>query len=102
MQGLLAQSSDMSAWTSGAAVLTFVFPMLLFIAVAGALYVLYTKPETVPGRQIGPPALPVTYTAVPGPPRAVPEPARAQVTSTEGDAAAETGTGEAARTEDAE
>jgi hypothetical protein len=40
--------------------------MLLFIAVAAALYVLYTKPETVPGRQVRPPGRPVSYTAVPG------------------------------------
>jgi hypothetical protein len=38
-------------WTYGAAILTFVFPMLLFIAVAGALYVLYTKPHLVPGHR---------------------------------------------------
>jgi hypothetical protein len=38
-------------WTSGAAILTFLFPMLLFIGVASALYVLYTKPHVVPGHR---------------------------------------------------
>jgi len=38
-------------WSYGAAILTFAFPMLLFIAVAGALYVLYTKPHLVPGHR---------------------------------------------------
>jgi hypothetical protein len=46
---VLTTASADSAWTYGAAVLTFVFPMLLFIAVAAALYVLYTKPHLVPG-----------------------------------------------------
>jgi hypothetical protein len=40
-----------SDWTYGASILTFVFPMLLFIAVAGSLYVLYTKPHLVPGHR---------------------------------------------------
>jgi hypothetical protein len=37
-------------WSYGGAILTFAFPMILFIAVMAALYVVYTKPETVPGR----------------------------------------------------
>lgn len=48
MHVLTTASAD-SAWTYGAAILTFVFPELLFIAVAAALYVLYTKPHLVPG-----------------------------------------------------
>lgn len=48
MHVLTTASAD-SAWTYGASILTFVFPMLLFIAVAAALYVLYTKPHLVPG-----------------------------------------------------
>jgi hypothetical protein len=40
-----------SDWTYGASILTFVFPELLFLAVAGALYVLYTKPHLVPGHR---------------------------------------------------
>lgn len=49
MPGLIAASG--SAWSYGGSILTFLFPMLLFIAVAGALYVLYTKPQVVPGSQ---------------------------------------------------
>jgi hypothetical protein len=103
-------ASPSGAWTSGAAVLTAVFPMLLFIAVAGALYVLYTKPETVPGHPVRPAARPVSYTAVPGRPQAAPEPAQVQPTRAESDAAAgtsateagDTSTNEAAGTEGAE
>jgi hypothetical protein len=40
-----------SDWSYGGSILTFVFPELLFIAVAGALYVLYTKPHLVPGHR---------------------------------------------------
>jgi hypothetical protein len=46
--GLIAASAG-SDWSYGGAILTFVFPMILFIAVAAALYVLYTKPQVVPG-----------------------------------------------------
>ena len=63
---VLASAPPGSAWTFGGAILTFVFPMLLFIVVGGALYVLYTKPELVPGHQVAPPERPVSYTAVPG------------------------------------
>jgi hypothetical protein len=70
VHGLIAASGDGSAWTFGGSILTFAFPMILFIVVAGALYVLYTKPQLVPGRR--PPATerPVSYTAVPGKPAA--------------------------------
>jgi len=64
---LIAQSPS-GAWNSGAAILTFVFPMLLFIAVAGALYVLYTKPEVAPGHRSA--ERPISYTPVPGEPAA--------------------------------
>ena len=67
MNGLIAQSPS-GAWSSGAAILTFVFPMLLFIAVAGALYILYTKPEVAPGHRA--PARPISYTSIPGQPTA--------------------------------
>lgn len=40
-----------SAWSYGASILTFLFPMILFVAVAAALYVLYTKPHLVPGHR---------------------------------------------------
>ena len=50
MHGLITASAN-SAWSYGASILTFVFPELLFIAVAAALYVLYTKPHLVPGHR---------------------------------------------------
>jgi hypothetical protein len=54
-----------SDWTYGASILTFVFPELLFIAVAGALYVLYTKPHLVPGHRYQLQLRPTTATAAP-------------------------------------
>ncbi len=51
MHGLIAASADSSAWTYGAAILSFAFPMLLFVVVAAWLYVTYTKPELVPGHR---------------------------------------------------
>jgi hypothetical protein len=48
--GLIAAAGG-SDWTYGGSILTFAFPMLLFIAVAGTLYVLYTKPHEVPGHR---------------------------------------------------
>ena len=107
------------AWTFGGSILTFALPMILFIVVAGALYILYTKPELVPGHRA--PALerPVSYTPVPGQPTTQPtiEPATAlpaqagpaaETTATTETAQAGTagtaGTtaGETAETEDAE
>jgi hypothetical protein len=66
MPGLLADSAGGSAWTFGASILSFAFPMLLFIFVASALYVLYTKPEYVPGHPAPGLARPMSYTAMPG------------------------------------
>ena len=68
MRGLIA-SGD-SAWSYAGSILTFVFPMLLFIGVAVALYVLYTKPEIVPGHRAPSAERPVSYTAIPGTPTA--------------------------------
>jgi hypothetical protein len=65
VHSLIAQGPS-GAWNSGAAILTFVFPMLLFIAVAGALYILYTKPEVAPGHRS--PERPISYTSIPGQP----------------------------------
>jgi hypothetical protein len=56
------------AWTFGGSILSFAFPMLLFIVVACALYVAYTKPELVPGHRNPAAQRPVSYTAVPGEP----------------------------------
>lgn len=50
MHGLITASAS-SDWSYGASILTFVFPELLFIAVAAALYVVYTKPHLVPGHR---------------------------------------------------
>jgi hypothetical protein len=54
------------AWTFGGSILTATFPMILFIVVAVALYVLYTKPEFTPGHRAPRLERPVSYTAVPG------------------------------------
>jgi hypothetical protein len=54
-------------WSFGGSILTFVFPMLLFIGVAVALYVLFTKPAAVPGRRSSSATEhPVSYTPIPG------------------------------------
>ena len=104
------------AWTFGGSILTFAFPMILFIVVAGALYILYTKPEMVPGHQVRPPERPVSYTAVPGQPTTAPAtgheapagPAAGGTAETTGETTTgetttgDTTTGEAAGTGDAE
>ncbi|HEY6309646.1 MAG TPA: hypothetical protein VIY52_02400 [Streptosporangiaceae bacterium] len=65
---VLSSAPPGSAWTFGASILTFVFPELLFVLVACTLYVLYTKPELIPGHQID--ERPVSYTPLPGQPTA--------------------------------
>jgi hypothetical protein len=40
--------------------------MLLFIVVAVALYVLFTKPTVLPGHRTSPVERPVSHTAIPG------------------------------------
>jgi hypothetical protein len=57
------------AWTFGGSILTFLFPMILFVLVATALFVSYTKPEVVPGHWVAS-QRPVSYTAVPRLPEA--------------------------------
>jgi hypothetical protein len=106
-----------SAWSFGGSILTFAFPMILFIVVAATLYVLYTKPEFVPGHPMGTPERPVSYTALPGKPTAEVQAEAAPATVTAGTSAGETSTAatstgatsagetsadEAARTEDSE
>lgn len=71
MHGLIADSAG-GAWTFGGSILTFAFPMILVITVTAALYVLYTKPEFVPGHRAPGAERPVSYTAVPGTPAAEP------------------------------
>jgi hypothetical protein len=62
VHGTLTPTGD---WTYGAAILSFAFPMLLFIAVASALYVLYTKPHLVPGHRYHMQMRAITATATP-------------------------------------
>jgi hypothetical protein len=69
VHGLIADGPG-GAWTFGSSILTFAFPMILFIVVAAALYVVYTKPESTPGHRPPGPQRPVSYTAVPGLPLA--------------------------------
>jgi hypothetical protein len=68
-------------WSFGGSILTFAFPMLLFIAVAAALYVLYTKPTAVPGHRTSTAEHPVSYTAIPGAPTATEVPGDPAATS---------------------
>ena len=53
-------------WSFGGSILTFAFPMLLFIVVAVALYILYTKPVVVPGHRTSTVEYPVSHTPIPG------------------------------------
>ena len=109
---VLSSAPPGSAWTFGGSILTFVFPMILFIVVGCALYVLYTKPELAPGHWIREAQRPVSYTPVPGLPAGPggTAPAEAGTAPTEtGEAppanagqAAGTDPGQAAGTEDAE
>ena len=48
---VLIAAGATNGWSQGAAILTFAFPMILFIAVASTLYVLFTKPHMVPGHR---------------------------------------------------
>jgi hypothetical protein len=50
VDGLISAAAG-GDWSYGASILTFAFPMILFIAVAGALWVLYTMPHLVPGHR---------------------------------------------------
>lgn len=50
--------------------ITFVFPMILFIAVASALYIIYTKPELIPGHRDARAERSVSHTYQPGEPTA--------------------------------
>jgi len=104
------------AWTFGGSILTFAFPMILFTVVVIALYVVYTKPETVPGHRAPGQERPVSYTSLPGKPTADREapapPAAAEAAGTTLAPSAETASaetpageaaaGEAAGTEDVE
>jgi hypothetical protein len=119
VHGLIADGAG-GAWTFGGSILTFAFPMILFIVVAGGLYVLYTKPEFVPGHRAPGLERPVSYTPIPGqptptsdapatttapPPASTAEPAAASTAGTPPASTAEPASadvGETATTEDAE
>jgi hypothetical protein len=107
VHGLIADGVG-GAWTFGGSILTFAFPMILFVVVAGGLYVLYTKPEFVPGHRAPGLERPVSYTPVPGKPTPPVSTAEPAAVSTAGTAPASTAepapadVGETATTEDAE
>jgi hypothetical protein len=69
VSGVVADSAG-GAWTFGASILSFAFPMLLFIVVATWLYVTYTKPELAPGHRNPAAERPIIHTTVPGQPKA--------------------------------
>ena len=69
MHGVLAAGASSSAWSFGGSILTFAFPMILFVVVAAGLYVAYTKPELVPGHRNPAVRHSVSYTTVPGRPQ---------------------------------
>lgn len=48
---MLITAAAGSAWSYGASILTFVVPMLLFIFVAGGLWVAYTRPHLDPAHR---------------------------------------------------
>jgi len=53
--GLIAGTTG-SDWSLGGSLLTFLFPMCLFIVVAAVLYVLLSRPHKVPGHRSPAPA----------------------------------------------
>jgi hypothetical protein len=64
--------SNISAWTSGAAIWTFVPLYLLFLAGAGVLWMLYIKPVVTPGHRANAQARAMVDTPRPGQPSASP------------------------------
>jgi hypothetical protein len=66
---VIAAGASSSAWSFGSSILTFAFPMILFVVVAAGLYVAYTKPELVPGHRNPAVRHSVSYTTVPGRPQ---------------------------------
>ncbi len=50
MPGLIA-ASGLEGWSYGGSILTFALPMLMFIFIASALLVVFTKPHLVPGHR---------------------------------------------------
>jgi len=60
--GVIAAST--SAWSYGGSILSFLFPMILFVVVATSLYVVFTKPSVVPGHGEPTVARPIGWTPV--------------------------------------
>jgi hypothetical protein len=58
--GVIAAST--SAWSYGGSILSFLFPMILFLVVATSLYVVFTKPSVVPGHSEPTVARPIGWT----------------------------------------
>ncbi|MGH3218265.1 MAG: hypothetical protein ACRDPY_05970, partial [Streptosporangiaceae bacterium] len=87
-------SASGSAWSFGGSILTFLFPEILFVLVACALYVLYTKPEMVPGHWVRGAERSVSYTVTARLPEAPAAGRQAAVTA--GGQAAAAGDGAAA------
>jgi len=79
VHSVIADPASTSAWSFGGSILTFAFPMILFIVVACALYIAYTKPELSPGHRNPAAQRPVSYTAVPGGPAQDGEQARGEL-----------------------
>lgn len=52
----------MSAWSYGGSILSFAFPMILFLTVATSLYVTFTKPTVIPGHREQAVARPTGFT----------------------------------------
>jgi hypothetical protein len=65
VQHMVLASVD-EGWSFGGSILTFLVPMLAFVAIAVTLLILYTKPELVPGRGKADGESPVTATRQPG------------------------------------
>jgi hypothetical protein len=63
MPGVIAASNVMG-WSYGGSILSFLFPMILFVVVATSLYVVYTKPSVVPGHREQTVARPIGFTPV--------------------------------------
>jgi hypothetical protein len=60
MPGVIAAST--SGWSYGGSILSFLFPMILFLVVATSLYVVFTKPSVVPGHREQTVARPIGFT----------------------------------------
>ena len=57
-------AASTSAWSYGGSILSFLFPMILFLVVATSLYVVFTKPSVVPGHGEPAVARPIGFTPV--------------------------------------